>query len=263
MSKNIQTEHDRMIVNAHFHDLNHLFCGQQHCPPKHSFGPAIRNHTLLHCVVSGKGKYICGDKTYCVEAGQVFRILPGIKHFYQADKEDPWFYYWIGFDGELSAKIAQLPPVFSVSDKVIHLFKTTIDHKILSSYQAAASLFRIYGELFNISIEPCNYVDMIQDYIGIMYIQLIRIDDLATHFHLIRSYMTRLFKQKTGKSIRDYIFGIRMHNATSLILEGLSIKDTATACGYEDPFLFSKMFKIFYGISPTEWRAKASNSSDN
>ena len=263
MAKNIQIESDRMLINEHFRDLNPLLCGQQHCPPKHSFGPAIRNHTLLHCVVSGKGRLICEGKTYFVESGQIFRILPGKKHFYQADKEDPWYYYWIGFDGELSSKIAQLPPVFDVSDKVINLFKSTIDHEIISSYRVTATLFRLYDELFHISTENINYVDLIRDYIEVMYMQKLQIDDLANHFHLNRSYMSRLFKQKTGKSIQDFIIETRMNNATNFLMEGMLIKDVAVACGYEDPFLFSKMFKSIFGVSPTEWRANNSNFSDN
>ncbi len=32
-------------------------CGQEICLPKHHYGPAVRDHYLIHFVISGKGKY--------------------------------------------------------------------------------------------------------------------------------------------------------------------------------------------------------------
>ena len=36
-------------------------CGLQSCAPNHSWGPGVRDHFLIHFVLSGKGKYVCDE----------------------------------------------------------------------------------------------------------------------------------------------------------------------------------------------------------
>ena len=53
-------------------------------------------------MTKGKGRYQLDNESYEVTAGQGFIIPPDTRTFYQADKEDPWSYYWIGFEGDLA-----------------------------------------------------------------------------------------------------------------------------------------------------------------
>lgn len=80
-------------------------CGFQHCAPLHSFGPAIRDHYLIHCVLSGKGTFQVGERKFPLSAGQGFLIHPDISTTYTADATDPWYYCWVGFGGDGCAAI--------------------------------------------------------------------------------------------------------------------------------------------------------------
>ena len=75
------------------------YCGYEKCASGHSFGPAVRTQYLLHFVISGKGTYSVGGVTYPVKAGQAFLIKPSEVTYYQADREAPWEYMWMAFDG--------------------------------------------------------------------------------------------------------------------------------------------------------------------
>ena len=86
--------------NRKFSDLYLCFCGHEACRPLHSFGPAVRPNYILHYILKGKGRYVIGSEEYCLGAGQGFLIEPEVQTFYEADKEDPWAYLWIGFSGE-------------------------------------------------------------------------------------------------------------------------------------------------------------------
>lgn len=44
-----------------------------------------------------------GQKHY-LSAGQGFLIEPGTQTFYQADKDDPWSYLWIGVGGSKAGR---------------------------------------------------------------------------------------------------------------------------------------------------------------
>ena len=71
----------------------------------HFWGPAIRPHYLLHVILHGKGTFLYHGKEYALSSGDAFLIEPMQTHYYQADKEDPWEYAWVGFDGNCVEKI--------------------------------------------------------------------------------------------------------------------------------------------------------------
>ena len=104
------------LTDRKLQDLNPLTAGEEACVPGHSFGPAIRNYTLIHYVLRGKGTLYARGGTFPVRAGQIFVILPGEVTTYTADADDPWYYRWIGFNGTLSTRFSQLPPVISLPE---------------------------------------------------------------------------------------------------------------------------------------------------
>lgn len=255
--ENHRTENYVLLVNRHFTDLNPVVAGQEQCAPGHRFGPYIRQYTILHCVLSGHGSYTCGGVTYPVCAGQIFRILPGDETVYSADTADPWHYAWIGFDGKLSERMTELPPVFSVTASVMQLFSIVTSRPDTSEYVLTSALFRLYDELFGGAKTVGNeYVRKVKNYIDATYMKRISIEELAGQLHVNRRYLTRLFHKETGMSIRDYLLMTRMQAASEYLHAGAGVRDTAERCGYEDASLFSKLFRKTYGVSPAGWRAK-------
>lgn len=241
-------------MNRYFADLNPLSAGEEQCRAHHRFGPAIRHYTLIHFVLSGKGVFETDGKRYEVHAGEAFLILPGKVTVYEADGNDPWAYRWIGFDGNLSGKFAELPPVFRVSELTVGTFAPA--ENTVAEYRFASALFGLYAELFAGSGSGGHhYVRRVSDYVRASYMrQNLRVEDIAALLNLDRRYLSRIFKQKTGESIQDYLISVRMEEAKRCLLRGTSVKETANLCGYADPFLFSKMFRRRVGVSPTEWK---------
>lgn len=228
--------------------------GTEACEPGHSFGPAVRKYTLLHYVVSGKGMFYTGGGAYPVKKGEVFRILPGEVTTYRADLNEPWNYRWVGFDGELSSKFAELPPVFPIGVGAAQCFVLEDYDENAREYRIAAKLFRLYAELFGGESQGRNYVRRVQDYVDAMYMQKLSVEEIAARLNLDRRYLTRLFRQKTGQTVQDYLISVRMAEAVRCLSHGLSVGETAERCGYQDVFLFSKMFKKRLGISPAGWK---------
>lgn len=90
-----------------FSDLYLCFCGYEACQPFHSYGPAVRPNYVIHYIISGKGIFTIGNRTYRLTAGQGFFLMPNVRTYYEADADDPWTYLWIGFDGEKAASYVQ------------------------------------------------------------------------------------------------------------------------------------------------------------
>ena len=85
------------------------------------------------------------------------------------------------------------------------------------------------------------------------------VDSLCAHLHLSPAYFSTLFKKNTGMSFTSYVTKVRMEAAVKLL------RDTdeknyriAEKTGYIDPNYFSYVFKRYYGVTPTKFRAGAS-----
>ncbi len=239
------------LTNRHFADLNPLLLGREVCAPAHSFGPAIRKYTLLHYVESGKGILYKNGQAYAVGAGQVFLILPQEITLYRADERDPWVYRWIAFDGALSERFAELPPVFFLANE---LFPDVRDYEGVQGveYVLAGALFSLTASLFGEEQDE-DYVSRVKTYIKTSYMREIRVEEIARHLSLDRRYLTRIFKQKTGLTVQDYLTRVRMREACRQLAQGRGVAETAGLCGYADVCNFSKMFKREMGVAPSLW----------
>lgn len=98
------THHIALFPNEQFLDLRPYQYGWEECAPLHSFGPFVRNHYLLHSIISGRGMLYShasnGDiHEYSLKGGQGFLICPGQINLYTADAKEPWKYVWVEFAG--------------------------------------------------------------------------------------------------------------------------------------------------------------------
>ncbi|MBQ9973929.1 MAG: AraC family transcriptional regulator [Oscillospiraceae bacterium] len=247
-------QRDWLITNRHLHDLNPLVLGEEECRPGHSFGPAVRQYTLIHYVVRGKGVFYARGGVWPVEAGQAFLIRPGEVTTYTADTRDPWHYRWVGFDGTLSADFARLDPVIELPRWVLEDMLQVADKG--SEYLLSAELLRLYAHLFDHRTGGSPHVQRVEDYIRANFMRPIRVEDIAARLSLDRRYLSRIFKAHTGLSIKEYLVRRRLEQAGRYLRRGSSVKEAAALCGYEDAANFSKRFKQHFGVSPRDFRGE-------
>lgn len=73
------------------------------------------------------------------------------------------------------------------------------------------------------------------------------------HFH-------RVFKMITGETLNSYITRKRVEkSASDLIHKNISVTDISQKYGFNDTSTFSRTFKKYYGVSPTEFRTQNPN----
>lgn len=247
-------ENSFLLTNRHLQDLNPVIAGTHDCDPGYGISPAIRKYTLIHYVFRGKGTLFARGNAYPVRAGQAFLIPLGELANYRADTEDPWYYCWIGFDGALSARFDQLPLVFSPPEEVFRRMTRVADDPSVTEYRLAAELFRLYALLFSEPTLHNPHVRQVENYIRLSYMHPIRVEHIAQQLNLDRRYLSRLFKEKTGMSIQQYLLNVRMDEANNYLRQGYSVKECAHMVGYEDVSNFSKLYKKHFGKSPTHRR---------
>lgn len=85
------------------------------------------------------------------------------------------------------------------------------------------------------------------------------LDALADRYHISRYYLSHVFKQVTGYSLKEYLTLCRISFACQQLTNkrpSLSIKEIAEASGFKDMSNFSRSFKQITGITPTEFRKR-------
>lgn len=82
------------------------------------------------------------------------------------------------------------------------------------------------------------------------------ISALSRRVGLNECYLKAGFRQRTGRSIGEYVRQLRMEHALELLESGRSVLQTATAVGYSNPSHFSAAFKKQYGRLPSSCLAR-------
>jgi len=79
------------------------------------------------------------------------------------------------------------------------------------------------------------------------------IDDMCKNLGVSRAILFRKVKAQTGTTPLDVIHQVRMRKARQLILQtDMTIQQVGYSVGYSLPTYFSRSYKAYYGISPSE-----------
>ena len=98
------------------------------------------------------------------------------------------------------------------------------------------------------------------EYIRLNAANRITVSELASFCHCSESYLSRIFKRRTGVNINVYVNKVRVEQAKNdLLLSHDSIADIASRVGFSDPNYFSRVFTQIIGVSPTEFRRRFQN----
>ncbi len=247
----------------------------------YGYGPMVRDHCLIHFVAKGTGRVLASDMEYHVGPGECFAFFPHQIAYYESDKSDPWEYYWLGFEGGWSDEMMKaagfteelIVRAIVDEDKLFALLQQGIDlgmrdenalyfggvlqqalHHLIShpteTKERMDSSRRKYNPLGN------EYVRIVTSIIETSYRERLSVEEMAARMGLNRSYLTTLYKEHTGMSIKEYLMEYRLQQSILCLQRtNYTVKQSALESGFNDPLYYSKLFKLRYGVSPHEYRA--------
>lgn len=251
--------------------LTIYYGGAEVCAPSHSFGPAIRPHYLLHYILNGRGKYHVNNKCYDLKKGDGFLIYPGESTYYKADKEEPWEYCWISFDGYEASNILKncglSKDTLTFKDytdgilkenllSLIYNYETNNNNEFTLLSQLYLCFSNIYAQ---ITIKERHayesYIDKALDFIYHNFSYDIKISDISKHVGIDRTYLYKLFIQEHKISPQQYLIFFRLNTAVNLLeTTKMNITEISYSCGFKDTPTFYKHFKKQFTITPVQYR---------
>lgn len=257
-------------------DLDFYCCGVHQCDPGYGYGPSIREHYLIHYVLEGRGSFKVKDQVYHLEKGDGFLICPNELAYYEADKDDPWVYSWVGFRGTKAedylkrAHLSLENPIFSYhQDDQLKNYLEEMSRPVKESrnleIKQTGLLYLFLYQLINNAHEMGQQHHDIQGkklylhkaicFIEKNYGRRVKIASIAEQINIDRGYLHSIFKEYLHQSPQSYLIQFRMNKARELLESTpLEIGHISRSVGYVDTLLFSKTFKKTFGLPPRQYR---------
>lgn len=254
-------------------------CGKAHCEPGWNWRPGPLAEYDLWCALAGTGTMQLNGETYSIRRGACFLVHPGDRPVAEQQPDDRLTVIFIHF------RVKTLPsgstPEALLPERVVYLdelyeLETLLNQALDTPFQQdewtrhefdcvmKQALIRLYrardGQIASSTLSRkqkqamARVVRRIQEAGG----QRLPHDKLAEAVGLTPAYLTRLFKQYTGVSLKQYMTQVRLQRAKHLLTETtMNVSQVSDALGYASIFLFSKQFKQHFGLPPSEFQQKA------
>lgn len=105
---------------------------------------------------------------------------------------------------------------------------------------------------------------LVAEWIRVNISQEMSLSSIANHFGLNASYLSRVFKEEQGISVKSYILSIKLDFAKRMLTTtNLPINEVAEQSFFYDAKHFMRLFKQKNGITPTQYRNQNSHLKFN
>ncbi len=152
-------------------------------------------------------------------------------------------------EGIPAADINRLSESLSVVSDLDNL--NSVEERLNKLISEIASVMREHRRNY-----PEKKISHIQSYLETNYGSPdIDVDFITNLFFISPSYLSKLFRQFTGKTFVEYLTSLRVSKACELLkTSDLKLMDIAEQVGYADQRYFSSIFKKYTGKTPSQYR---------
>ncbi len=100
-----------------------------------------------------------------------------------------------------------------------------------------------------------NKIEKIVSYLNVRYTQPVSLPQIASMAAMNPAAFCRYFKEKTGKTLKQYINEMRIGYACKLLMgRDKNISEIAVECGFESITHFNRIFKRITGYTPSVYK---------
>ena len=231
---------------------------------------AIHQHDFyeMEIITDGRATHLINGTEHQIEKNDLILITPNDFHGFEHLDMTTITVHFNHHD--LSADIARILThteacvIKNVNEETLRDFEDML--QIFKTKSEWAPLFirnrieKIIIKMFadgNISVDrTIKTADRISEaigYINMNYRNELSLKKISAIFGISPSYMSRMFKERIGKGVVEYITEKRLEYAKKLLLNGESVTDTCYECGFLSERNFSRQFRRAFDMSPKEY----------
>jgi len=107
-------------------------------------------------------------------------------------------------------------------------------------------------------------IQQLKEYIEKNYRKKLTLQMIASRFYISPACCSNLLKENLNMTFNDYLSDIRINKAKKLLTEtNLSVNKISDEVGYSNPKYFFKIFKVYSGFTPLEYRTQKNMNFSN
>ena len=225
------------------------------------------NELIFH--LSGESTVFFNGKRLEITKDSI-RFLPqGEIHEYIVKRKERGECIDIFFDTDVPVTNEAFVLKLKQSEKIKSLFKKIFSVWVAKNdgyyLECISIIYKIFSELQKKNYIPESQFDSIKpaiDYIERHFLdKKITTEGLASCCAISYPYIKKLFVKKFGVPPIKYSIQLKINYACDLLKSELyTISQIAEICGYNDIYFFSRQFKEYMGLSPTDFINKYKSS---
>jgi AraC-like DNA-binding protein len=230
--------------------------------------------TVLQHTIAGVGNLQYERRRYRLKPGDTMLVIVPHNHRYFVEAGEYWEFFWISMSGQEAVRIHRT--IQAATGPVLRLRPDTIEHIADCSLRliegmgetpgaASAIAYEAVGALYDdvfgsqsaaLLADEENMVRRVVDHIRANLDKELTVSELAEVAGFSRAHFSRVFAASEGLPPAAFVLQERMRRAARLLTSHslLPIKEIANLCGIDEPNYFAKVFRRFFGTSPTEFR---------
>jgi AraC family transcriptional regulator of arabinose operon len=235
---------------------------------------------LMTFTISGQGKYERNGQTFSCTAGDMMLLTPSTPHLYYTASNETWEFYWVHFTPSVEWQLLLDFPEcakglhqWTVDSHAIHQRIVSAFHRLLIdsvspydmnlrlSMNAVEEILLQLRISVGLSQKPAldPRIEEVLHLLNHQFKEPHSVEGLARHVSLSPSRLAHLFKSQIGDSLLHYLLILRLRHAARLLeFSERQITEIAEDVGFHDSFYFSKQFRAFYNLSPSQYRKQRS-----
>lgn len=236
--------------------------------------PLGRQDYYLMYLKTGTLRLSLGKQEFTVSPGTLVLIPPETPYSYYNRKSETIEYYFVHFTGSYTTDLIEklsliplplvrpLPDASSAVDyRMLRMFDIFIRNSAYRDCKLANCAEALLIELAEYSsgyTKEKNKLSKSIEYINNHYTSDLTVPELAAMEFLSVSRYTELFRKIMNTTPYQYIIRLRFNVACDMLIDSdLTIEQISNLTGFRNSFFFSKLFKKHMGLSPLQYRKKA------
>jgi AraC-like DNA-binding protein len=240
-----------------------------------------KRHELLH-VVEGRVQQVIGKKSYAAGPGEtlllpakvqhrdVFDFAAGLKAFLVSFTWGPAEAYFQFVNNDVLQKLPahrkyevarvleRLRVDSPAAPKADWLVAATRLHVVLALFLREAVCVQRHGakrEGTQRQQRRREIMNAAKAFLHEHYCENISLEEVAKQLSVSPFYLSHVFSEESDFTLFHYLTALRMGKALKMLQSGEGkVSDVAVAVGYDNSNYFARVFKKYYGRSPTEAR---------